>query len=183
MFKLRAEHGIPTHACDVNPLAIEYIKAQKISVDIVNNSFNPPLPYPESFFDAIYSISVWTHLNPRDQVVWLKEIHRVLRIGGIALISFIGPDGLAMRRERFDTWKNIDSNGIASNGITFVPYKGSPGAYEKIGITSPYGTVIHTKRFIQNSWGEYFSVSEIVDRGIANSQSYVVLRKDGVPLP
>lgn len=45
----------------------------------------PPLPYPDDSFDSVISFQVIEHIN--DDVFFLKEIHRVLRPGGIALIT------------------------------------------------------------------------------------------------
>jgi hypothetical protein len=38
--------------------------------------------------DIVTALSVWTHLNEDDFVYYLSEVHRVLRPGGFAPISF-----------------------------------------------------------------------------------------------
>lgn len=45
----------------------------------------PPLPYPDASFDSIISFQVIEHI--KDDLHFLKEIFRVLRPGGIALIT------------------------------------------------------------------------------------------------
>ncbi len=45
----------------------------------------PPLPYPDSAFDSIVSFQVIEHIQ--DDAFFLKEIHRVLRPGGVALLT------------------------------------------------------------------------------------------------
>ncbi len=45
----------------------------------------PPLPYPDASFDSILSFQVIEHIE--DDTLFLKEIHRVLRSGGVALIT------------------------------------------------------------------------------------------------
>lgn len=45
----------------------------------------PPLPYPDASFDSLVSFQVIEHIQ--DDVLFLKEIHRVLRPGGVALIT------------------------------------------------------------------------------------------------
>ncbi len=45
----------------------------------------PPLPYPDQSFDSIVSFQVIEHIQ--DDRLFLKEIHRVLRPGGVALIT------------------------------------------------------------------------------------------------
>jgi SAM-dependent methyltransferase len=45
----------------------------------------PPLPYPDASFDSLVSLQVIEHIQ--DDTLFLKEIHRVLRPGGVALIT------------------------------------------------------------------------------------------------
>ncbi len=45
----------------------------------------PPLPYKDASFDSIVSFQVIEHI--KDDLLFLKEIHRVLRPGGVALIT------------------------------------------------------------------------------------------------
>jgi SAM-dependent methyltransferase len=54
----------------------------------------PPLDVPGETFDAVIGLSVMTHLTADAQAAWLAEIHRILKPGGVALISF-GGDGAA----------------------------------------------------------------------------------------
>ena len=54
----------------------------------------PPLDLPDACFDAVIGLSVMTHLTAEAQRAWLGEIRRILKPGGVALISF-GGDGAA----------------------------------------------------------------------------------------
>lgn len=46
------------------------------------------LPYADSEFDLVYSVSLFTHLLPEDTVSYLKEIKQVLKDGGRFISSF-----------------------------------------------------------------------------------------------
>jgi 8-oxo-dGTP diphosphatase len=48
----------------------------------------PPLPYAESSFDLVYGVSVFTHLSEEHQRAWLPELRRILKPGGLLLLSF-----------------------------------------------------------------------------------------------
>lgn len=52
------------------------------------NRLAPPLNLPTGHFDALYALSVFTHLRRRTQEQWLEEFERVLRPGGMALVTF-----------------------------------------------------------------------------------------------
>jgi len=62
-------------------------------------------PLANATFDMVTALSVWTHLNEDDAVFYVKEINRVLRPGGRALITFFVLDdayrqSLPLRTER-----------------------------------------------------------------------------------
>jgi SAM-dependent methyltransferase len=50
----------------------------------------PPLNQADERFDLIYAMSVFTHIT-REWATWLAELHRVLRPGGLAILSVLGP--------------------------------------------------------------------------------------------
>ena len=48
------------------------------------NQLEPPLDFPDGKFDFIYALSVFTHLPARLQVMWMDELRRVLKRGGVS---------------------------------------------------------------------------------------------------
>jgi len=63
----------------------------------VTNAPTPPLSYPEDYFDLVYCISVFTHLNESMQDAWLTELKRILKPKGVLLVTIFGrgtTDGL-----------------------------------------------------------------------------------------
>ena len=54
------------------------------------NDPDPPLAFADCFFDVVYCFSVFTHLDQRMQDAWLAELGRVLRPGGLLLLSVHG---------------------------------------------------------------------------------------------
>lgn len=70
-------------------------------------------PLPDAEFDMVTALSVWTHLNEQDAVFYFKEINRVLRPGGRALITFFVLDeayrqSLPQRKERQARYHTTD---------------------------------------------------------------------------
>ncbi len=75
---------------DYNPESIAWCRENIPGVDFALNGSLPPLEYPDSAHDAIYGISVLTHLSPEQHGLWAGELRRVLRPGGIAFLSTHG---------------------------------------------------------------------------------------------
>jgi SAM-dependent methyltransferase len=72
---------------DYNPTLVRWC-AQNLQGTYTGNRLHPPLDFPDNHFDAIYALSVFTHLRRETQDEWLTELHRVLNPGGCALITF-----------------------------------------------------------------------------------------------
>jgi SAM-dependent methyltransferase len=55
----------------------------------------PPLPYPSEHFDLVYCLSVFTHLSESMQDLWLAELNRILKPGGVLLLTIYGASAVA----------------------------------------------------------------------------------------
>jgi 2-polyprenyl-3-methyl-5-hydroxy-6-metoxy-1,4-benzoquinol methylase len=51
----------------------------------------PPLAFKPESFDVIYAISIFTHLDEREQFAWLEELRRILAPGGLLIATTHGP--------------------------------------------------------------------------------------------
>jgi SAM-dependent methyltransferase len=79
---------------DYNPHLVAWCAAQLSFAEFDVNSFEPPLPFEDDRFDLIYSISIFTHLDAPQQVPWMRELTRVVRPGGLVLITVSGEERL-----------------------------------------------------------------------------------------
>jgi ubiquinone/menaquinone biosynthesis C-methylase UbiE len=75
---------------DYNDESIKYNQKKIKNVRFVKCGVNPPLIFENSFFDVVYSISVFTHLSENAIVSWMGEMHRVIRNGGLYIFTVNG---------------------------------------------------------------------------------------------
>jgi SAM-dependent methyltransferase len=54
------------------------------------NGPEPPLPFADQSFDLVYSLSVFTHLDERQQLLWRDEIQRILKPHGLWVVTTQG---------------------------------------------------------------------------------------------
>jgi SAM-dependent methyltransferase len=162
------------HACDVNDRAIDYIQRVVPKVRATVTGYQPPLPFDDDAFDCVYSISIWTHLPIALQLPWLVEIKRVLRPGGLALISTSGPHVVEVRRKRGDQgWQELEAEDLVEAGVIFRAYH-----YSGLrGIDSAYGLAAHDPSFVQRVWGSIMPVLITRARAIEAMQDLHVLTK------
>jgi len=72
---------------DLNPRLVTWC-AENLPGEYARNGLQPPLAWEDGVADVVYAYSVMTHLRERTAVRWLSEIARVLRSGGLALLTF-----------------------------------------------------------------------------------------------
>lgn len=82
------------YGCDVDAYSIEWARQAYRFATLDLTGDRPPLPYADGSFDALYGISVFTHFAEADQTTWARELARVLKPGGLAVISTMGPMAL-----------------------------------------------------------------------------------------
>lgn len=75
---------------DINPETIAWCKTICPKVDFRINSLTPPLPLEDQSVDALYCISVFTHLSEGLHHAFIKELRRVLRPGGLLIATTHG---------------------------------------------------------------------------------------------
>jgi len=76
--------GIDSYGLDVSDYAVEYAR-NLLGQHKIHHGVLDAARYPDDFFDFVTMIEVIEHLDDPAQV--LKEIYRILRPGGIALIQ------------------------------------------------------------------------------------------------
>lgn len=106
---IRHWKGFPhlrSHGTDYNPQLVAWCAGALPSAAFATNNLAPPLPHRDGSFDLLYSISVFTHLPEELQRPWMDELARVLRPGGVAMITTKGRSRLdaltVSERRRFD---------------------------------------------------------------------------------
>lgn len=96
---------------DCNVAAIEWCK-QVIDASFVLNGPFPPLPFHDGQFDFVYGISVLTHLSVPQQKSWVAEIHRLLRPGGMAMLTTNSKTSALLAHER----RAFEEEGVVVRG-------------------------------------------------------------------
>jgi 2-polyprenyl-3-methyl-5-hydroxy-6-metoxy-1,4-benzoquinol methylase len=92
------------HGCDSNPVAVEWCAEHLPFAQVTVNALESPLDHDAETFDVVYALSVFTHLPTRLQSHWMAELRRVLKPGGVLVLSLHGnaTTGHLSRPERAD---------------------------------------------------------------------------------
>lgn len=82
--------GTHIHGTDYNPETVAWCREYITGVTFSMNGLNPPTAYPDAQFDAIYGISIFTHLSESNHYQWFHELMRMTRPGGVVLLTLHG---------------------------------------------------------------------------------------------
>lgn len=108
--------GSTVAGSDYNKRTIGWCHAHIDGIRFETNELAPPTKFDDDSFDAVYSISVLTHLSEAVQHEWLAELVRITRPGGIVLLTVKGESFrkilLPEEQARFDEGKMVERGGV-----------------------------------------------------------------------
>ena len=78
------------HGSDRSAEAIEWCCRNLRFAEFTTNDLEPPAPYPDTRFDLVYALSVFTHLPEQLQRGWIDDLERILRPQGLLLLTVHG---------------------------------------------------------------------------------------------
>jgi SAM-dependent methyltransferase len=76
--------------CDPNPKSIAWAQEHLPGIHAFVSPAAPPLPLDAKSLDLIYAVSIWSHYAERLALLWLKEMHRLLKPKGLLYITTHG---------------------------------------------------------------------------------------------
>jgi SAM-dependent methyltransferase len=166
---LAEEDGKQFTGIDINQELIEWCETHINGVNWKLTPTHPPTPLADKSFDFIYGISVFTHLDRELQAVWLKELDRLIRPGGLILLTVNGTTYTRhINLEEQKRGKLID------NGFLYL--SGVKGKWKLDGLPDFYQTAIQTTDQVQQSWSEHFEILGHFEGGINKLQDAVLLK-------
>ena len=85
---------------DIDAPSIEWLNAElSPPLRVVRSQPDPPLDLERSSFDLIWALSVFTHLTD-NSLAWLRELHALLKPGGLLDRQLHGPVDQPLGAER-----------------------------------------------------------------------------------
>ena len=149
---------------DLDGGAIEWCRANLGFARFERNALAPPLAFDRESFDLVYALSVFTHLTEELQLSWRDELLRVLRPGGLLLLTTHGRS----YAPRLDP----DERARFERGELVVRWSDVPGT----NLCSAY----HPESYLRETFAQGFAFLELDPEGARGNptQDLVVLRKE-----
>ncbi len=158
------DHEGEIWGCDIDGESIEW-NQQNLSHlgQFETNPTLPPTSFADGFFDAVYSVSVFTHLPEEMQAAWIREMHRIIEPGGILVPSTHG--------ERYWTQDPAVEAEVRETGFAY-----RTGEITK-GLPEFYMVAYHSLDYIKQKWSPWFEVLAHHPSHIDGAHDAVVLRR------
>ena len=168
---------------DVDPDAIHWCckHIDFANFHVLNES--PPTTFEDSFFDAIYAYSVFSHFSEELHLRWLEELHRISKPGALLVLTVQGKSMVeASEASRPEISIQQQKMELIERGFAFVPYQEltfqnakNQDYYSKWNLQN-YGDAFILKPYIEKIWRRYFDLLDHLESP-DGSQDYAVLRK------
>jgi SAM-dependent methyltransferase len=84
------EHQFTCFGSDVNEKSLDWCKLNFPAIRFLNQQVLPPLDIAAQTFDLIYGISILTHLSLSAHFLWIEELKRILKPGGLLVLTTQG---------------------------------------------------------------------------------------------
>jgi SAM-dependent methyltransferase len=149
---------------DLDRRAIAWCRSNLAFARFEVNALAPPLAFADESVDLVYALSVFTHLTAELQLAWRDELRRVLRPGGLLLVTTHGRSYLP----RLDA----DELDRFERGELVVRWRDLPGT----NLCSAY----HPEPYLRGAFATGFAFLELEPEGARGNptQDLVLLRKE-----
>lgn len=137
---------------DIDARAIDWCKQNLTFATFASSQELPPTSCAADSFDFVYVISVFTHLAEDYQFRWLEELRRIIKPGGVLLLTVHGLEG--------------------DRGFIYER------SYEKGLFPGWYQNSFHSKQYVYENFPKYFQVLDYFPRAMGQHQDVVVLQKE-----
>jgi len=147
---------------DVDPLLVAWTQRRLRGARFRRIDAAPPTPLPDGWFDVVTSVSVFTHFDEEPGRRWAAEIARILRPGGLFLVSTHGP-AIAASQPLADAHRRQ----FADAGFFFL--RGDGRFNDDV--------AFHSETYLRPAWAPWFEPVQFVPQGLMGFQDLSVWRR------
>jgi SAM-dependent methyltransferase len=164
--------------CDPNEGAIRWAGEHLDGIEFFVSPQDPPLELAAGSLDAVFAVSVWSHFGAGAAERWLEEMARVVRTGGVLVLTTQGTGSLShyLQAERIDEdYAARTAEALLARGHAYVEAFGLDGDW---GVKHPeWGMAYMTLEWLAERALGAWTLERFEPRRIADNQDLVALRR------
>ncbi len=168
--------------CDFAPANVDWVKRHLPDrVQVVLNSVEPKLPFPDNHFDVVTAFSVFTHIDSGDEQ-WLLELRRIVRPDGLLYVTIQNQaawDKVIDRPGSLEHMRN--ANNVAGNLHVGEELFKRPMPSDRIVFRMSNANIYNcnvwlTDEYVRKHWSRHFGILQIAANAHTGFQSVVIMR-------
>lgn len=148
----------------------------------------PPLEFSEGCFDIIYAYSVFSHLAEPVQIKWVEEFSRILKPGGILVVTTQARSFIELCRtlrnqsNTSNNWYHALAHSFVDTEAALADYDSGKFLYSPTGGGGPrdasfYGEAVIPPGYVKREWTKYLALCDFIDDPALLSQALIVMQK------
>jgi SAM-dependent methyltransferase len=154
--------------CDIDQFNVDWAKNNIQDIRIDRCDLYPPILLPSESLDFVFAISVMTHLTETAQEIWLRELRRLVKPGGIVLLTVRGDHLVVEQQLRSpEVLKQLARSGISDIMLDDVNLKLENKTY--------YRGTVQLRQHVEQHWSRHFEIVAYLP--YVSLQDWVLMRK------
>jgi len=187
-FFLKDVPGDNLYGIDIDDVGIETCRQLMKYGSYSVSHTHPPTHFPAEHFDLVYAYSVFSHLPEDLCLAWVVELSRVLKPGGVLVVTTLGRSFIDVCQRLRETaeldaqWKQDAAESFEDAAAAHAAYDGGQLLFSPH--PSPtYGMTLIPKGHVQQRWKDTLELCDFLDDPAVLPQAIIVRRKPAVPFP
>jgi glycosyltransferase involved in cell wall biosynthesis/SAM-dependent methyltransferase len=189
-FFLKDVEGENLYGIDVDPSMIDICQKtfRQGVFEVVQPC--PPTDFEDGSMDLVCAYSVFSHLAEATHLEWLQEFSRIIRPGGLLLVttqgrSFIEFCGSLRGRQTHESlWHEALAASFQDVKTALADYDNGKFLYSATGggdVRSPsfYGEAVIPRAYVEREWTKFLAFRDFIDDRNLLPQALVVMQKPG----
>jgi SAM-dependent methyltransferase len=179
--------------CDIDHRHVEWCASAIDHFDARLSKVKPPIPFEANEFEAVISISIFSHLNETNQDMFLQDLARVCKPEGLLFLTIHGQRAMTraltepkirslldMPDELFEQargkFERDELAFVLQHGHLTTVIDGVAIAGKVISDPFEYGITFMSEAYVRAHWSQWFEIVDYRSGGIHDFQDIVVLR-------
>lgn len=184
-FLLKYAHPDNIYGVDVNSGMIERCRRLFGGCNFMRVSPFPPSVFRDGLFDLLLGYSVFSHLSPACADAWIEEFGRIVRPGGMVIMTTQGRSLLDLCRRlratgaQQTTHEKLLAAAFTDEAAAYRAYDGGEFLFTShLGPDASYGEALIPRGYIEQRWlGQFDLVDFVDDRSFLPQALFVLARK------
>jgi SAM-dependent methyltransferase len=185
-FLLKYVHPDNLYGLEVHPRMVEHCRKSFGMGNFLKVESFPPCDLRDRLIDLVFGYSVFSHLSPDCADAWIDEFARILRPGGLVLMTTQGRTFVEYCRkiresdDRSHEWHTWLADSFVDAETSLKDYDAGGFLHAGHGqYGGTYGESLVSKGYIEKHWRKYFDLLDFVDdRAFLPQALFVLKRKD-----